>query len=170
MVMTASLAVAETVEAVSELPAAIKWPNDVLINGKKVCGIIAETGKGQETPDFAVVGIGLNVNINMEACPEIKDIATSLSAEAGREFSRVEVLRQLLARFEYWYQGLDGAGRVFEAWRARLVTLGKRVTARAGSRLYEGLAEDVAPDGTLMLRLADDRILKLPAGDVSLRL
>ena len=169
LVMAASLAVADTVELAGHVKAAIKWPNDVLVGDKKISGILVESGHGKDGTDYAVIGIGLNVNLNPAGCPEISDSATSLSMLTGRSLPRVKVMRQLLARIELWYGKLCRDEPVFAAWRGRLSTLGRHVRVQAGPAIYEGLAEDVAPDGELVLRLADGRVLKLPAGDVTLR-
>ncbi len=169
LVMASALAVAEAIETLAPLKTEIKWPNDVLIKGKKVSGILIDTGLKEGGPNYAVIGIGLNVNVNLADCPEIADIATSLSAETGRELSRAAVLRELCARFENWYEALREGAPVLAAWRGRLSTLGKHVRVKAGAEVYEGLAEDVASDGALMLRIADGSLLRMPAGDVTLR-
>ena len=169
LVMVATIAVAETVTEFTPIAAGIKWPNDVLVNGKKISGILIETGPHVNKRDYAVVGIGLNVNLEPATCPEIGTTATSLSAEVGRELSRVVVLRTLLTKFERWYEALLNEEPVFEAWRAKLVTLGKEVQVRAGGVLYEGLAEDVTRDGVLLLRSRDGSVVKMPAGDVTLK-
>jgi BirA family biotin operon repressor/biotin-[acetyl-CoA-carboxylase] ligase len=169
LVMASALAVADTVESVASLEAEIKWPNDVLVKGKKVSGILIETGIREGRPNFAVIGIGLNVNLDLADCPEISDTATSLAAETEKKLSREAVLLELLARLESRYEMLLNGEPVFETWRSLLVTLGKEVSVRAGTELYEGLAEDVAPDGALLLRMAGGHLLKMPAGDVTLR-
>lgn len=168
LVMVAALAVREAAMAFIPVVVEIKWPNDVLVGGKKICGILVETGRQVGGRHYAVVGIGLNVNLNMTAYPEL-EAATSLSAEAGRDLSYTEVMHLLLARFEYWYKALHNGGPVFENWRACLTTLGKEVRILAGGGCYEGIAEDVAQDGSLLLRLQDGQLMKMPVGDVTLK-
>ena len=169
LVMVAALAVADAVTMTTSVKAEIKWPNDVLVGGKKISGILAEAGMRTDSQGYAVVGLGVNVNLNPALYPEIGAIATSLSAETGRTHSRVMVLQALLTRFEYWYEMLAGGGPVFQAWRNCLTTIGKEVQVLAGDVSYTGVAEDVASDGALLLRLKDDRLIKLPAGDVTLK-
>ncbi len=169
LVMVSVLAVADVVEAQAPLKTTIKWPNDILIDGKKVCGILMENGIKEGGPGYAVTGIGLNVNLDTEAYPDIAGIATSLSLAAGRRFSRADILRELCGRLEHWYQALKDGAPVFEVWRGRLTTLGQEVRVRAGAEVFQGVAEDVASDGALLLRQADGRLLKMPAGDVTLR-
>lgn len=169
LVMVAALAAADTVTALAPVKAGLKWPNDVLVGGKKISGILAETGMTPETQNYAVVGIGLNVNMDPAVYLEISATATSLSVEAGRDLPRAAVLRTLLTRFERWYGALLDGAPVFESWRTRLTTLGKAVRVLVGDEFYEGVAEDVAPDGALLLRLEGGRLMKMPAGDVTLK-
>ncbi len=169
LVMISALAVADAIKAFASVKAEIKWPNDVLVKGKKISGILIETGLQEGSPNVAVIGIGLNVNLNTASCPDIDGIATSLFMETGKKMDRAMVLRKVLARFEHWYEKLKGGENIVAAWRARLVTLGKRVQVAAGNAKYEGIAEDVAADGALLLRQPDGWLLKMPAGDVTLK-
>ncbi|HUT97394.1 MAG TPA: biotin--[acetyl-CoA-carboxylase] ligase [Dehalococcoidales bacterium] len=169
LIMVASLAVAHCIEKVSGLEAQIKWPNDVLINGKKVCGILIESDVRGNAVDHAVIGIGLNVNLKAADFPEITATATSLSEEVGSELSRREIIRCLLVEAESLYLALPEGDSVFREWRDRLVTLGKEVEVSSGKTSYRGVAESVASDGSLLLRQPDGRLIKIVAGDVSLR-
>jgi len=169
LVMVTTLAVAETITTVASVPAGIKWPNDVQVGGKKICGILVETGMRADLTNYAIVGVGLNVNFDAAAYPEIGATATSLSVEVGRELSCAEVLHTLLVRFEHWYEAYLGGEPVFEAWRTSLTTIGQAVQVYAGGVLHDGVAEDVAPDGALLLRQRDGHIMKVLAGDVTLK-
>jgi len=169
LIMLASLAVVHSIEAITGLKPQIKWPNDVLINNKKVCGILIESQVRQNIVDFAIIGIGVNVNLRLSDFPEILPIATSLSDEIGKEVSRLDVIRRLLIELERLYLALSAGGSVYEEWRDRLVTLGKRVRVTWGETRYEGIAESVARDGTLLLRGLDGSLTKIVAGDVTLR-
>ena len=169
LIMVASLGVAHAVEKVTGLKAQIKWPNDVLINGKKVCGILVESEVKGKRVDYAILGIGINVNIKLSDFPEIQPLATSLSHELGKEVSRLEVLRCLLAEIEKLYLALPSGDSVYREWRDNLVTLGKKVQVRSGETTHEGIAESVASDGSLLLRQPDGSLTKVVAGDVTLR-
>jgi len=169
LIMLASLAVARCIEKVGGLETQIKWPNDVLINGKKVCGILIESDVRGSAVDYAVIGIGLNVNLLPADFPEIAATATSLSHELGRELSRREMIRCLLVEVENLYLALPEGDSVFREWRDRLVTLGKKVKVSSGKTIYKGIAESVASDGSLFLRQPDGSLIKIVAGDVSLR-
>jgi len=169
LIMVASLAVAHSIEQVTNLKTQLKWPNDVLINGKKVCGILVESDVRGDKVDYAVIGIGINVNLKLSEFPQITPVPTSLSRELGREVSRREVVQSLLFRAEKLYLALADGDSVFEQWRDRLVTLGKKVQATSGDASYQGIAESVAADGSLSLRQPDGSLLKIVAGDVTLR-
>ncbi len=167
--MVAPLAVAEAVEETAGLSPRIKWPNDVLIGGRKLAGVLIETELSGQAVRYSLVGIGLNVNLDVERAPEIADIATSLKRETGHEMSREAVLASLLNRFEALYIVAQQGSAVHEAWRSRLETLGRQVRARFGQQVEEGLAEDVDAEGSLILRRPDGSRVTVAAGDVTLR-
>jgi BirA family biotin operon repressor/biotin-[acetyl-CoA-carboxylase] ligase len=169
LVMLASLAVVHSIEAVTGLEAQIKWPNDVLIKGKKVCGILIESEVRRNMVNYAIVGLGLNVNLRLTDFPDILPIATSLSDELGRKVSRLELIRQLLVEMERLYLALPTGESIYVEWRDRLVTLGQKVNVTWGETSYEGIAESVARDGSLMLRRSDGSLTRILAGDVTLR-
>jgi BirA family biotin operon repressor/biotin-[acetyl-CoA-carboxylase] ligase len=169
LIMMASLAVARSIETVSGLEAQIKWPNDVLIGGKKVCGILVESEVRGEVVGYAVVGIGVNVNLRITDFPELLPAATSLSHELGREVSRLDLVKGLLVEIERLYLALLGGGSIYEEWRDRLATLGKEVCVASGEATYSGIAESVAGDGSLLVRRHDGSLSRIVAGDVTLR-
>jgi BirA family biotin operon repressor/biotin-[acetyl-CoA-carboxylase] ligase len=169
LIMVASLAAVHCIEKVTGLKAQIKWPNDVLVNKKKVCGILIESDVRGNTVDYSIIGIGINVNLRLADFPEISPAATSLSHELGRDVSRLDVIRCLLVETERLYLALPAGESVYQEWRDKLVTLGKRVQVRSGEATYKGIAESVASDGSLLLRQSDGSLIKIVAGDVTLR-
>jgi len=169
LIMLASLAVVHSIEVVTGLSPQLKWPNDVLINGKKVCGILIESNVRGDTVDYAIIGIGVNVNLRLYDFPEIQPTATSLSEELGRDVSRLNIIRCLLVEIERLYLASAAGGSIYEKWRDSLVTLGRRVYVKSGETIYEGVAESVAKDGSLLLRHPDGSLSKIVAGDVTLR-
>ena len=171
LTMVASLAVVRAVERVAGLQPDIKWPNDVLIGGKKVSGILIESSLSGAAVDYAILGIGLNVNLDVTAFPEIAETATSLRHELGKAVSRVELLQALLAELEFFYMTSTAGDAVFDQWRRRLVTLGQKVRAASatGDSAVEGIAEAVARDGSLVLLLPDGSRIRVLAGDVTLQ-
>lgn len=182
LTMIAASSVAAAVEQVTGLPCGVKWPNDVLIGGRKVAGILSEMSLVEGHTNFVVVGIGLNVNTDLSLLGDIASTATSLSAELGRPIERETLLCQALLELESRYlpllepvsevaEGKVGTWHqvVFQEWRSRLVVLGQRVIVQGGLGVEEGLAEDVERDGTLLVRRDDGTQLRVSAGDVSLR-
>ncbi len=169
LTMVVSLAVAHCIEQVTGLKSQIKWPNDVLVNGKKVCGILIESDVRGNTVDYAIIGIGINVNLRLSDFPEIPPTATSLSHELGKKVSRLDMIRRLLVETERLYLALSAGESVYQEWRNRLVTLGKKVQIKSSETTYKGIAESVASDGSLLLRQPDGSLIKIVAGDVTLR-
>jgi len=165
----APLAIAEALEGATGLTCRIKWPNDVLVGGRKIAGMLIETDLAGEAVKYALVGMGVNVNFDVEAAPEIADIATSVRRELGHDGSREEVLAALLNAFEARYADAQGSDAAFRAWRSRLETLGRRVRATLGERVEEGVAEDVDALGSLLIRRDDGSLVTVEAGDVTLR-
>ncbi len=169
LIMLTSLAVADAIRSVTGLEAQIKWPNDVLIGGRKVCGILVEADVQRDKVNYAVIGIGVNVNVPAAALAEVRPPPTSLSAELGRPVSIVEVTRSLLREMDRRYLELKSGGSLFEAWRDRLVTLGKHVRVTSGEVSFDGIAESVERDGRLSVRTSDGRLTSVVAGDVTLK-
>ena len=169
LIMLASLAVVHCIRHVTGLKPGIKWPNDVLISGKKVCGILVESDVKEHTVHCAIIGIGINVNLRPTDFPEIQTIATSLAQELGRDVPILAVTRSLLTEIERLYQDLVAGESLYEEWRDNLVTLGQEVCVQSGGIAYEGIAESVARDGSLHLRDKEGRLITVVAGDVTLR-
>ena len=169
LIMLASLAVVHSIDKVAGLKSQVKWPNDVLINGRKVCGILVESEVRGDKVNYAIIGIGINANFRVSDFPEISSIATSLSDELGRDISRLDLIQCLLVEIERLYLTLQAGGSIYEEWRDNLVTLGRRVHVKSGEDVYEGIAEEVARDGSLLLRRSDGSLTKIVAGDVTLR-
>ncbi len=165
LIMLASLAVVHTIEAVTGLKSRVKWPNDVLINDRKVCGILIESDVQGKVVNYSIIGIGINVNLRLADFPALQPIATSLSDELGRDVLCLSVIRCLLVEIERLY--LAG-GSVYEEWQGSLITLGKKVRATTGESICEGVAESVARDGSLLLRGLDGSLTRIVAGDVTL--
>ncbi len=162
--VSAALAVGDTVRAVVDASrCTLKWPNDVLVDERKVCGILVELD-GAPGAWTVVVGIGLNVN----AAPPLPT-AISLAAAIGVPVPREPLLIDLLAALEgYLDRAAAQPETVLGLWRDRLATLGRRVRVTTPGGVLEGLALDVDGDGALLLRLDDGTVRPLHAGDVSL--
>ena len=170
--LMAAVATVEAIREASGLNCGIKWPNDILWQGRKLVGILTEMSAEMDAINFVVLGIGINVSLQESDFPEeLRNIGASVSMGAEREVSRVEVLQKLLERLEYWYQVVkqEGFEPVLEAWRRESVTLGQPVRVLAGEETYDGVAEELAEDGSLLVR-TENGLRRVLAGDVSLRL
>ena len=151
--MAATVALVRCIRDVTGLSATAKWPNDVRIGGKKVCGVLVEGALGfpstnffpkeRQQDRFAVLGIGLNVNYDPTPVLEHHAEATSLSTELGRAVSRQELLKAFLRTFDALYRTLDAGGSLYQEWRNCLDTLGQHVRVRWGNQIEEGVASDV---------------------------
>ena len=118
---------------------------------------------------MALIGAGINVNLDPDEFPEISDIATSMADELGFEVPREEVLAAFANHFEaLWEEAKTGSRNPFEHWKARLITLGARVTATGAEGVIEGVAVDVNDDGTLVIQTRDRARVTVEAGDVTL--
>jgi len=169
LIMMASLAVVGAIRAVTGLEAGIKWPNDIMVSGKKVCGILVETEMKGNRVAHAITGIGINVNLEAADFPASLPLATSLSRESGRAVSRLDLLADIITRLDELYPVLQSGGSVYEAWRDSLITLGREVRVISGDDIQNGVAESVNRDGSLNLRLPDGNLHRVVAVDVSLR-
>jgi len=169
LVMIASLAVAHGIETVTSLKTGVKWPNDILIDGKKVCGILIENEVKGNKVAYALIGIGINVALKASDVAEISATATSLKDELDRSVLRANIIRRLLTEFERLYLLLPEGESIYEAWRDSLETLGKRVVVKSGGSVLEGIAESADESGALMLRRVDGSLTRVVAGDVTLR-
>ena len=167
--MIAPLAIVLAVEETAALRCEIKWPNDVQAGGKKLAGILIETALADARNEFVLVGAGINVNFDASAYPEIRDIATSIAVETGAITSREQLLSAYLLHFERVYDDAKAGRSARERWRDRLNTLGQQVQATWEGGSAQGVAEDVDLDGALLVRTEDGTLVRVEAGDVTLR-
>lgn len=165
--MAATLAVCEAVEGLTVLKTAIKWPNDVRTRGRKLSGILVETVLESAVVDFAVVGIGINVNFDPRRFPEIAQTATSIFVETGRKADRTRVLTEALRRLDALYRRVRDGESLVGRWAPRLETLGRDVVVRAGERVLRGRALSVDEQGNLVLARPDGSTLTVAAGEVT---
>ena len=147
----------------------IKWPNDLILKGKKLGGILTEMETESDQIRYLVVGMGLNIN-NPDFPPELGGRATSLLQEEGRTFPRLTILKAWLEEFETLYGQFLARGfpDILEEWKRHSVTLGRYVTVRQGPRQIEGLAMGVTPDGALLLETARGEEVKVTSGEITL--
>jgi BirA family biotin operon repressor/biotin-[acetyl-CoA-carboxylase] ligase len=167
--LLAGVAVCETIRETCRLDAACKWPNDVLVGGKKVCGILSESLLQGDDVGAVIVGIGLNVN-QAAFAPELAATATSLLLARGAACDRTGILCALLAGMEPLYDLFTGGrrGEIVARWSAAAPMIGRRVRVAGPGAVREGIAQGIAPDGALLITTGDG-LLAVHAGDVTLR-
>ncbi|HHY42709.1 MAG TPA: biotin--[acetyl-CoA-carboxylase] ligase [Thermoanaerobacterales bacterium] len=170
LTIMSAVAVAEAIVQATGICAKIKWPNDILIDGKKVCGILTEMSAEMDAVNYVVIGIGINVN-NDDFPDELKDKSTSLRQIKGEQISRIKVLTALLENLEQYYIEAENEGfeKIFEKWRALCVNLGRKVKIIGKIDGFEGTAIDIDASGALLVKTLDGQIKKVVSGDVSLR-
>jgi BirA family transcriptional regulator, biotin operon repressor / biotin---[acetyl-CoA-carboxylase] ligase len=161
-----AVCVAKTVIEVSKLDAKVKWPNDVMVNGKKICGILTETISGKES--YALVGIGLNVN--QEKFPkEIADISTSLKIKANKTYNLNKILKLITKEFDTIYTTdytKKDYHEIMKLWKKYSDTLGRKIKAKTLSGTFIGKAVGIDKDCNLMLRLGNGKTKKIIEGDI----
>lgn len=164
--MAASVAVCEAVASWdASLPVGIKWPNDVQISGRKLCGILPEAAWQGDKLVGVALGIGINIRIDFTASPFA---TTAVSLESvSHPLDRAEFLTLLLERLDDWTRRLS-SDALFEAWRSRLVTLGQQVSITNASGTISGTAASVERSGALMIRDHEKRLQRVIAGDIAL--
>lgn len=169
LTFSAAVSVAEAIENVAQrVQPQLKWPNDVLLDGKKVCGILLESNFDSNGLSHVVLGIGLNVN-QQEFSPTISACATSLSLVTGKKFDRDDLLFAILTNFSSVYESLQKRDfySVMKKWRDRSIMFGKEITVGLAGKTFQGICGDVTDDGTLVLRTGDE-VKKFTAGDVTI--
>ena len=167
LTLMSAVALAEAIEEISALKPSIKWPNDVLLQSRKLAGILTELRAESDQVKFVVVGIGLNVNASAY---QLTTGATSLKVAAGRSFDRAQVFQVVLRSLEKGYLKLlhHEFDQVMEEWKKRECTLNKRVRITDPAGIIEGEAIDLDEDGALLIRKDNGLIIKKTAGDVFL--
>jgi BirA family biotin operon repressor/biotin-[acetyl-CoA-carboxylase] ligase len=149
----------------------VKWPNDLMVGGRKLAGILTETATQMDAVEYVVIGLGLNVNIPRERFPEeLRSVATSILAETGRVTSRAFLMRRILESLETSYQAfrVEGFAPVRSRWKSLMGMEGARVTIRTMAGSYTGEFADVDPDGFLILRDETGSERRFCSGDVTL--
>jgi BirA family biotin operon repressor/biotin-[acetyl-CoA-carboxylase] ligase len=170
--VAAATAVARGIRKKTGLASEIKWPNDILVRRKKVCGILTEMSAELDKIKYLVLGIGLDVNLSERDFPEeLRSIATSLRVELGREVHRAELAAELLRELDFDYGRLrEGKfSAVAEEWEQNCTTIGQNVEIAVGPRKIEGRAESLDPEGALLVRTQHGRLERIIGGDVTLR-
>jgi BirA family biotin operon repressor/biotin-[acetyl-CoA-carboxylase] ligase len=169
LTIIAAVSVCEAIRQLYGLAVSIKWPNDILIDGRKVCGILTElTSKSGKTA-AVVVGIGININQKVSELPRVAGTpATSLLIERGEKTSRLELLPRVLERFEHYYRQFckDQRDQVINQWRRLSSTQGKQLSIQTLEQSFIGTAVDIEADGGLVIRKDNGFMVKLFSADI----
>lgn len=171
LTLMGAVAGAEAIERTTGLTAALKWPNDLILHGRKVGGILGEMAVEGSRLLHVILGIGINVNqAETDFAGELRRIAISLRVEAGHPVDRTAMLRSFCESLDGWYERFlsDGPLLILEQVRRRCLTVGRMVTARSGDEEVSGFAVELDDRGRLVIRDATGTLHHLVAGDVTL--
>lgn len=169
--LVTAVAVVRAIEEVTKLQPKIKWPNDILLNGKKCTGILTELQSDADGIQALIIGIGLNINQEKtDFDPEIQAIATSLKMESGDTVSRQKLVQSLLYYLEIYTQMYieEGFGLLKVMWESYSTTIGHPIRARMTNQTLEGIAEGITEDGVLQLRTADGKLHGIYSADIEM--
>lgn len=167
--LAAAVALVETVGSFLPRPPVIKWPNDILIDGKKLAGILTEAACDTECVQYVILGIGLNLNYRAETMPEtLRQRATSMADMAGENLSRETVLVRLIHDLDRCYGELEESGfaALRPRWEAHFGLRGRRVRVELGDQTIIGRAQGIDHEGALIVETDDEQRRSIIAGDV----
>ncbi|MBE3036377.1 MAG: biotin--[acetyl-CoA-carboxylase] ligase [Candidatus Atribacteria bacterium] len=166
--MTA-VAVVKAIKMCVQIEPQIKWPNDILINEKKVCGILTEMSAELDIINWVVVGIGINVNIDHREFPEdIQGNTISLKEVLGKEILRVKMVQIFLQEFEKYYESLKRRefSSILKEWKLYSHTLGRKIRVDMGERIVTGEAVNINEEGALILKKEDGELVEIISGTI----
>ena len=170
LTIASATALARAICSAAGLDAEIKWPNDVLVRGRKVAGILTEMKAEPDAVNYVTLGIGVNVNLTASEFPsDLRRIATSLRAEAGEAMDRAELAVEILRELDRDYARICGGQfeAVADEWEEQCKTIGRDVAIQIGDRRIQGRAESLDSDGALLVRTQHGRLERIVGGDVT---
>ncbi|BDZ71772.1 biotin--[acetyl-CoA-carboxylase] ligase [Methanobacterium petrolearium] len=168
LTLVTGVAVAETLDQECRLDVGIKWPNDILIGGKKVCGILTEANTTPEGLEYVVVGIGIDLNVDVDNFPpELREGATSLKKELEEEIYSVKLVQRFLNNLETLYDDFKSGNfpEILKEWRKLSKTIGSYVEVRKKGRIVRGEAVGITREGVLILEMDDGSLRKIISGE-----
>src|SRR5882762_141202 len=171
LTVAAATALVRAIRQTTSIEAEVKWPNDILIRGKKAAGVLTELSAELDRINHIVLGIGIDVNLSKSDLPgELRGSTTSLKIETGSDIRRADLAAALLRELDRDYELIcSGAfAMLCDEWQARCVTLGKHVKIKVGDRVVSGEAEALDDNGALLLRTEHGHLERIIGGDVSL--
>jgi BirA family transcriptional regulator, biotin operon repressor / biotin---[acetyl-CoA-carboxylase] ligase len=171
LTVASATALRRAIQTETGLKPEIKWPNDILVGGKKIAGILTELSAELDKVRYVILGIGIDVNLNANELPaELRKTATSLKIESDEIISRAELAVAVLRELDLDYARICGGkfSAVADEWEAHCATIGKNVTVHIGDRKIRGRAESLDDDGALLLRTEHGHLERIIGGDVTL--
>jgi BirA family biotin operon repressor/biotin-[acetyl-CoA-carboxylase] ligase len=171
LVVAAAAALCRALRQQCDVIPVIKWPNDILIQGRKAAGILTELSAELDHVRHVVLGIGLDVNlVPADYPPDLRKAATSLKIETGRHLDRADLAAAVLQELDADYARVCTGGfpALADEWERQCATLGRNVRIRVGNRQVEGVAESLDDDGALLVRTQHGRLERIVSGDVAL--
>jgi BirA family biotin operon repressor/biotin-[acetyl-CoA-carboxylase] ligase len=172
LTIASATALARALRTAAAIGCEIKWPNDILVNERKVCGILTEMSAELDKVNYLVLGIGVNVNFEESDFPvELRRTATSLAIEADRKFKRAEVAANILRELDRDYSRVCSGkfAQVADEWEDQCTTIGRQVEIASGKRTILGRAESLDAEGALLVRTQHGHLERIIGGDVTLR-
>lgn len=172
LTLVSAVAVAKTIREVTGVYAGIKWPNDVLLDNRKIAGILTEMSAEIDKVNYLVVGIGINVSLDSNSTPsELQTVAASLEGHWTTKVSRLKLLAETLNNFDRLYRDFINGNfdKILSAWKEMSVTINRWVKISSLTGVEEGIAFDVDDEGALLLMKQDGSMKRIISGDISLR-
>lgn len=168
--LIAAVSVVQAIRKQTGLEAEIKWPNDILINGKKVVGILTELQAEADQIKSVIIGMGINVNVDREDFPSELTMATSLKIEHGQEINRSALLAAILNELENLYEEYmtNGFRMIKLLWESYAISLGRKIKARTLNGVIDGIAKGITDEGVLLLEDKDGQVHKIYSADIEI--
>jgi len=170
LTLISGMAVCQGIREKTNLKAMIKWPNDIVVNGKKICGILTEMSSEMEAINYIITGIGINVN-NEKFPSDIADKATSIKLETQKTFRRSDIIASVIKHFRNYYDTFlktVDLSLLKEEYNSLMINTGKKVFVVQGNKSYEAVAKSIDNDGELIIE-KDGQISRVISGEVSVR-
>jgi BirA family biotin operon repressor/biotin-[acetyl-CoA-carboxylase] ligase len=168
--LVAAVAVAEALKSSAHIRVEIKWPNDLLLNNRKICGILTELCPLGNDKNAVIVGIGINVNTQADMFPaDIANIASSILIETKEKFSRPEIIKSVIEYFDRYYEIFirGGFDSILNTWKDYSKIIGRKIQAKQSGTVVAGTVIDIDTDGALLLKNGDGVIRTVYSGDIS---
>lgn len=172
LTLLAAVSVAQAIEKCTGVNVGIKWPNDILIQGKKAVGILTEMQADPDKINAVIMGIGINANQKQEHFDEeIQHIATSLAIESGKPIVRAELMQQIFLQLEKLYEEYlqNGFSVIKILWESYAVSIGKEINARTMRETITGIAKGITEDGVLLLEDHEGKVHHIHSADIEIK-